>query len=184
MNKSVRVIQEIRRATKLVTAVAALSICTTGFAHDEVSPFTMAVIKDDAYGRLVVSGGYSAAIAKINSQGRRSSLDFTEANNLCVAYTKSSMIDEAAEACEAALSIRRENMKAARDHEKRAYRNLEAMALSNRGVLLAVSGDTTGARRDFVAALELRAYLSAPATNLARLDVLVEKPVAMSQADR
>jgi hypothetical protein len=54
--------------------------------------------------------------------------------------------------------------------QERLRREYLALALSNRGVLRAATGDVELARQDFVAAQSARARLSVVKTNLARLD--------------
>jgi Flp pilus assembly protein TadD len=63
--------------------------------------------------------------------------------------------------------------KFARNNSAKAktYRKFLAIALSNRGVLHALAGDSELARGDFRDALELEARISAPEVNLARLAV-------------
>ena len=57
-----------------------------------------------------------------------------------------------------------------RSFKKRRRSEYLAMALSNRGVLRAATGDVELARQDFVEALSAGARLSVVKTNLARLD--------------
>jgi hypothetical protein len=49
-------------------------------------------------------------------------------------------------------------------------RDFYAVALSNRGVIRAVSGDIEQARQDFKAAMKFSSTLTAPAENLAALE--------------
>ena len=122
----------------------------------------MAVIVDGAYGDKVEAGHYEKAINRITKNGRRMPKNFAGQVNLCVAYTKTHEIQKASVACEAAIAELREQdsrmsrIGNVRNKELRAYKADLALALSNRGVLLAASGDTERAKQDFVAALELR----------------------------
>jgi hypothetical protein len=53
--------------------------------------------------------------------------------------------------------------------ERQAVRRLHAVALSNRGVAFAVSGQNERAQADFEAAARIESRLKEPAINLARL---------------
>lgn len=176
---------EFFRHPAIASIVALLTIAATApaLAH-ETESFEMTVVRDAAYGSKVTSGKYQEAIAKINAAGDRASERFFRSNNLCVAYAKSKMIDAALEACNEALSIaapktpvaskgRRDRL-SFRAHTERRHR---AMALSNRGVLHIVSGDSASARDDFQEAVALDTGISAPARNLALLDTELGKTI-------
>ncbi len=55
------------------------------------------------------------------------------------------------------------------DSSRHAHKRDSAIALTNRGVVLALTGDLAGARRDFENAIRLRVRLSEPVDNLNRL---------------
>lgn len=142
-------------------------------------PFKMAVIIDEAYGRAVVSGKYEEAINKLTTVKRRARESFSDHVNLCVAYTKSSEIEKARIVCDAAVAhVRKQEADVSRikDHrslEVLAYRANLSAALSNRGVLLAATGETALAREDFVAAMSFGTrYSRIAAANLDRLEEL------------
>ncbi len=177
MNKLRKIVHNkagMRSALMLLLATASVSVAA---AHetDDAAQYTMTVISDTAYGGRVIKGDYEKAIEKITSS-RRPGDRFSTATNLCVAYTKSGDIENAQEACGVALALiegrQLELSKSRLDdyYEQRLLRVHLALALSNRGVLHVINGDTESARNDFEAALELRAGVSAPAENLARLD--------------
>lgn len=94
--------------------------------------------------------------------GRRSNYEFAEQTNLCVAYTKIRDVEKASTACDAAVAQMKEQedrasrSRSERSAEVRAYRSDLAVALSNRGVLLAATGDAELARKDFRAAMALQ----------------------------
>ena len=147
-------------------------------AHDsEETPFAMAVIKNDAFGSKVTSGKYEQAISRITRNGRRTPTSFAAQVNLCVAYVKTKSIDKAKSACDAAIAEAKEhesrvaNFSRKRSPEALAYRTDLALALSNRGVLMAATGNYDVAERDFRTAIELETSLTAfVANNLERLD--------------
>ena len=143
----------------------------------------MTVIRDAAYGGKVTAGKYDEAIVKINAHTKRPSEQFFASNNLCVAYTKSNDIDSAEKACNDALELAADERGFDSEDLDRIERKYTAMALSNRGVLRAVSGDNVNARRDFLEAMNLEAGLSSPARNLARLDSRIAETMTSLQTD-
>lgn len=147
--------------------------------NDGAAPFTMAVISNEAYGRSVTSGKFEQAIDSITAGGHRSRDRFADQTNLCVAYTKTSDLEKASVACDAAIArLKRRKGRASTSAwnysaEGQAYRSELALALSNRGVLLAATGEIVLARKDFLAAIELETRSSSFAErNLDRLDRL------------
>lgn len=148
-------------------ALAALLITATtsmpALADEEPAvPFTMAVIIGEAEGSKVQAGKYEQAIERITRSGRRMPRYFADQLNLCVAYTKTNDIQKASAACEGAIAeVKEEESRVSRSKNDRAprvlaYRANLALALSNRGVLRAATGDRKRARQDFLAAIELQ----------------------------
>jgi tetratricopeptide (TPR) repeat protein len=139
-------------------ALAANMLAVSATAHEAVPESTvagyqMAAVIDRAHGNVVLSGDYGKAIEDLGSRNRR---HFESSTNLCVAYTMSGDLERADIECAAALEL----------SEKSAVRRDIAVALSNRGVVKAVSGDLNGARRDFSRALEINADLRQASDNL------------------
>ena len=137
--------------------------------------YTMAVIKNEAHGRRVTAGKYEQAIDKITRGGVRAKDRFADQVNLCVAYTKTKDIENANASCNAALAgLKKQETRATRSKKSPLYGNYKkdlALALSNRGVLFAVSGDTERAKESFAAAIKLQTSLSHIAeSNLERLE--------------
>ncbi|MDJ0792672.1 MAG: hypothetical protein QNI98_00405 [Woeseiaceae bacterium] len=167
-----------KRYRRVLSAVALAILAPVATLADDQSamPFQMGVVEDQAYGRSIQSGKYELAIGKLTRPGRFSRGAFPSQNNLCVAYVKTSNLEKAAAACNAAVNEskareKRATKKSPRSTESRAYRSDLAVALSNRGVLRAVSGDASNARADFHAALELDTrYATFATNNLQRLD--------------
>lgn len=155
-----------------VLLVAALACAST--MADEPA-YTMTVISDAAYGLKVTAGEYDVAIAKITAK-RRNTDRYPDLTNLCVAYTKTGDLEKADAACGAAVEQMRAKVPARGSSfnyltDAAGHRTHLALALSNQGVLHAVSGDLDSARKNFEEALELRTSVSAPKVNLARLDL-------------
>lgn len=165
-----------------VAALGALLVAATisypaSAEETEVKPFTMAVVVNDAYGRAIVFGKFDKAIRRITADGHRSPNNFPDQNNLCVAYLKTKATDKARAACDAAIALaktresRATNRNSDRSLAVRESRSDLAIALSNRGVLLAATGNAERAREDFVAAIDFQTGLSKTiAANLDRLD--------------
>ncbi|MEO0424907.1 MAG: hypothetical protein AAF184_21405 [Pseudomonadota bacterium] len=164
---------------KLVTlrgAAVALSLFACAAASADTKPYTMTVFEDVAYGNKVVAGRYTKAIERITQSPRRYADDVMGQTNLCVAYAKTEELDKAFTACEsvvAKLESRRIALsaRAARDYAQRQYATELAVALSNRGVLRAATGDEATASADFERAASLESGVSAPAINLALLSL-------------
>jgi Flp pilus assembly protein TadD len=120
-------------------------------------------------------GDYVDAIDKIKTSNRRSIHNYYAATNLCVAYIMTHDLEGAKNVCNSAVTEIETSLsrKFARNNSAKAktYRKFLAIALSNRGVLHALAGDSELARGDFRDALELEARISAPEVNLARLAV-------------
>jgi len=166
-----------RHAAKWMSAATIMSLIFGSTLAQEVSPlaYQMSVIKDEAYGRLLMSGDYDKGIARIGSYSNKRGKTFSAKNNLCVAYTLTRKFDDAAAACETALSISERFVKhsgspfSSFTSRGLASRDL-ALAYSNRGVLRAVTGDADGARQDFEFAARANTDMQAANENLARLE--------------
>jgi hypothetical protein len=123
-------------------------------------------------GSEIAAGDYDSAIARAASGALRmdAATALVAATNLCVAYTVKRDLAPAAAACERALALARRADTAAGARLVRGMAT--AKALTNRGVLRAVSGDRGGAAADFRKAAELRGSSAAPERNLAYLESL------------
>jgi tetratricopeptide (TPR) repeat protein len=169
-----------RQFAALGALLFSATISAPALAENEgAAPFKMAVISNEAYGRSVTSGKFAQAIDSITAGGHRSRDRFADQNNLCVAYTKTSDLEKASVACNAAIArLKRRKSRASTSAwnysaEGHAYRSELALALSNRGVLLAATGETELAKKDFLAAIELETRSSSFAeSNLDRLEQL------------
>ncbi len=158
---------------RLLIATTALLACwSAGSVAGEQQPptFRMMAIENLAGGDLVTEGRYAEAIEKITAR-RVSASDFAAHNNLCVAYVKTKALDKAAAACEAAIELRSRDADPGYLHSAVVRQKLRdrAIALSNRGVLRAITGDVTGARDDFEKSAKLADDIDEPLINLDRL---------------
>jgi tetratricopeptide (TPR) repeat protein len=152
-------------------AVAILLLAGGSSLAEQTSPsaYRMAVIKDDAYGRVMMSGDYHKGIEKISSYRYKKGRTFAAQNNLCVAYTLTREFADATSACDTALSISERYVRHRSSPISPFTSRDLALAYSNRGVLRAVTGDADGARQDFESAARANTDMQAANENLARL---------------
>ncbi len=152
---------KIQRKTAVLfgaAAVAANLFAASALAHEVAQEpmaagYQMAAVIDRAHGNVVISGDYGKAIEDLGNKSRR---HFESSTNLCVAYTMTGNLEKADAECAAALEL----------SEKSSVRRDIAVALSNRGVVKAVSGDLSGASEDFSRALEIHGDLRQASENL------------------
>ena len=160
----------------LTGMLAAFAPIAQAQEKQNAAAYVMTVIGDRAAGEQVISGAYGQAIESLTANTAKRSSRFAAANNLCVAYTKTNRLSEAERACSAA--IRNSKATYAAWYDVNRKRDFYAVALSNRGVIRAVSGDTEQARQDFRAAMRISSTLSAPAENLAALQAKTTETLA------
>lgn len=129
-----------------------------------VTGYQMTAITDRAYGQHIIEGDYATVIERLAGRSRR----FEATTNLCVAYTLSGQLEQAGRACAEALAISERNAKDAHGMYSGADRRDLAVALSNRGVVLAISGDVIGAVENFSRAVEMQEGLEPATNNLSR----------------
>lgn len=190
MNKSMEMKPKHTYAA-IVALLLAATVSTTVVAMSaEVRPLTMAVIIDSAHGKKVTSGHYEQAIDRLTRQGAGRGSRFEAHVNLCVAYVKTSEIQKASNACDAAIAKvkEREHLairhRADRSEVAVAYKSDLALALSNRGVLKAATGDSDLARKDFLDAMQLETRLAPMIrNNLERLNQMDNTQATFIQAD-
>lgn len=174
-----------RRSTRKTLGLIFLATCASSLgqvasAHEveaepETQPFAMTVIKDRAYGYSILRGSFNHAIDRLSARSK--ALKTPEsATNLCVAYVKAKELDKAMIACNAAvLTLQsKKNANANRSLTSETLRaSLDAdlsVALSNQGVLFAVTGEDERARENFMTAIELDPNRSRARENLIRLN--------------
>ena len=166
----------IKRCAMLMAGAGlALAATSTPAAEEEGAgphSFEMVVLGDTYGGRQVLAGKISRVLDNALPGNRPS---FDALTNHCVSLTLSGELVEAETACEAALSeanskLDRLDSAFTPAHVKGEIRVRSAMALSNRGVLKALQGDSIGAREDFTEAWSLTQRVEAPKANLARLE--------------
>lgn len=170
------------KPARACAALSALLLALPVLAHPVQTKLEMTVVSNAAFGNSVVSGDFAAAIEKIEALDAQRSGEFFVNNNLCVAYTKNGDLERAAKACDAAVREARADTRSrfALGGDQRH----RAIALSNRGVLRAVTGDRENALRDLRKAVKLRARVSAPTRNLEYIESNELVPVSLLQTNR
>lgn len=152
-------------------------------AQEATGAYTLVAYIDAAQGDRVTNGEFSDAITILTAK-KLSPSAFEAHNNLCVSYTKTGDLENAAVACNAAVAarasekpgvLRRLNL------TKRQVTRDRAIALSNRGVLRAIVGDLQGAHDDFATSVMLDKRLDDPRANLSYLQTVAAMGNATAQ---
>ena len=138
--------------------------------------YVMTVYSDTRHGSAVLEGSPDDVISKLMRDHDDNPKYLADLISLCVAYTRTKQIDRAVEACDYAIAAAdKEARRLERSSPFSGYRTREAdtgraIALTNRGVLHAVSGQSDQARAMFEQALGLKSREASAATNLSLLD--------------
>ena len=171
-------IDRVGSIAKVVCALSLAVACTPAWSDTGKPNYEMAYFNDTAQGSKIQTGKYEQAIEKINIKARPGHALHVK-TNLCVAYTKAGNIEEATVACEEAVmaaktfrKVRRSDLAVQTPTQIRA--RYLAIALSNRGVLKAVTGNFDAARADFDAALAQEAHVASIRANIEKLETAEE----------
>lgn len=138
--------------------------------------YVMTVYSDTRYGSAVLEGSPDAVIGKLMRDHDGNPKYLADLIALCVAYTQTKQIDRAVEACDYAIAAaekearRLERSSPYGSYLTRTADTGRAIALTNRGVLHAVSGQSDQARAMFEQALGLKSREGSAAINLSLLD--------------
>lgn len=176
----------------LLAPIAALATSLAVSAQADTEGYSMVVYEDSRHGSKVMSQEYGTITSALAAMEARGDADFDTLNNLCVGYTMTKAFTKAEAACDAAVGegtppdalFDEESAFSGARTRKTLARNREAIALSNRGVLRAVTGDLVGAREDFEKAATLSDIVDAAEINLTRLTALAVAPNGIAQAER
>lgn len=153
---------KLNRTLATLSVLSAILFSQAAFSDN----FEMSVVLDRAHGDLVWQGAYEDAIKHISHGDHR--MPFAAANNLCVAHTKMDNFEQAALSCDIAVQLA--EFAAENGHRPDVdYVTEFAIALSNRGVLRAFTGDLDGAEEDFRKAAGLNPDTDCPVQNLSHL---------------
>ncbi|MBU1439364.1 MAG: hypothetical protein KJ930_02280 [Gammaproteobacteria bacterium] len=137
--------------------------------------YKMVVIEEDLIAGAISAGNLSSVLA--DSAVVKADDVFARQMSLCVAYAKTERFDLAAEACNKAVIVSRQN--ATRPTEN--VRTLKSYAYSNRGVSKILIGDNIGALADFQRADDIESS-AVSQHNLNKLVMQLNGPMATRTA--
>jgi hypothetical protein len=161
------------------TALTALLAATASAQAEESSTdrFVMAVYEDMAQGRAILDGSPGETIEALSRISGGKIASFEESINLCVAYAQVKRIVEATVACDAAVAKAERKTAASRRRsnpyfstKRRIARTDQAIALSNRAVLHALSGELDEAKALLEKAVILDPRRKFARSNLTRIE--------------
>src|SRR5262249_51354214 len=157
----------LARKKTLLLLVGVGANCALSAALADETSFELNYYEDSPGGAQIAAHDYAAAIsaAKAWTAGDPTTA-LISSTNLCVAYTKTGSFKEASKACDVAVALARGFDSSARGI---ASESPSSRALSNRGVLRALRGDTAGALSDLRTAGKAPGRSESPARNLAYL---------------
>lgn len=171
---------ETTRCSGLFGLLLLVASATAQAESAQANTYVMVVYSDAAHGEKVLSGAPEEVIAKLSRKKTGRSGNLADQVNLCVAYTKTKQLDQAQEACDAAIiASKKEARRLERSglYGRRTTLVAEtgrAIALTNRGVLHAITGESEQARTMFELAMSLESEDQSASSNLD----LLEKKVA------
>ena len=145
---------------------------TAQAGEDQPNAYVMTVYSDTAHGTQIIDGAPQDVIAKLSRKADARSYELEGQVNLCVAYTKTKQIEKAMEICDSAVAAALENARRLERSRKFGRQTTQvadtgrAIALTNRGVLHAITGETDKARLMFEMALMLKSKEESARTNL------------------
>jgi hypothetical protein len=186
MNQHIGNIRKVKPGMCTMLSAAVLLSAQSLVAQADPSHYEMVVFDKSRPARAVMNGNYDMAIEQAGMLDDSRKQSFEIANSLCVAYTVTRDFSKAEAACEAAVTATPANLKVAMtglDLSRIDLLNMQAMARSNRGVLRAVSGDTSGALEDFEFAVALDSKVEAAEDNLARFKAVELSVKAVAKAE-
>lgn len=172
------------RKTRMLAAAALTTAlgCSASAALAD-SAYRMFAYVDSPSGSRIVAGDYAEAIAFATKRLGVGSVEnrFVENTNLCVAYTVLGKFVEAREPCETALELAK---LLDGEFSYGAWRSTHqtAKALTNRGVLKALTGDVSAAASDFREARSTNGPIKAADINLTRVERAMTDRLAMTEA--
>jgi hypothetical protein len=168
-----------KESLSLFCALACFSLPHLSRAEGAAA-YELASYSNGPGGKELAMRDYAAAIARASVAGAADlQTRLVAATNLCVAQTASRAFAGARSSCDRAVELAR-RVDGAEQRGIRRGTPATARALSNRGVLRALSGDPTGAGRDMRAAAMESGAWSGAAQNLAHLESSPSYRVALA----
>ena len=165
-------------ATTLALFLGLLGALSLQAAERPQDDYVMIVYSDLSHGRTILRGAPEKVIARLSRRLDGRNAIVADQINLCVAYTKTKQIELATRHCDAAVAEssraaerRRSSDPVARQEARAAISN-RAIALTNRGVLHAILGESDKAIELFQLAMTVEVTEEFAQNNLARLKSL------------
>ena len=160
---------------KLLLLMALLCASPVTAAKENLRGYVMIVYSDRAQGEFVLEGNHEKAISTLLRREDGSPAGFADQVNLCVAFTKTRQLEKATRFCD--LAVARSDRQARRlvtnyalgQHARQVAATDRAIALTNRGVLHAIAGETDAAKDLFEEAQDVKVIGTHAHNNLARL---------------
>lgn len=160
---------------KLALAFGLLGACAVQAAEQSHEDYVMIVYTDVAYGTSILRGAPEKVATRLSRRLDGRAGGVADQINLCVAYTKMKQIDLATRHCDAAVAQsaqaadRRWSSGPVGRLGKRSAKTDQAVALTNRGVLHALAGESDEATDLFELAMAMERTEEHARNNLARL---------------
>lgn len=170
-----------RKGSLALLTLACASAWSFGAASADATAFELGSYLNHPGGKEIVARDYAGAIKTASITKLPTSVmdPLVGATNLCVAYTATGAFPEARGACDLAVEISRKED--ALSSGRFPSGTATSRALSNRGVLRALVGDSAGAANDFRAAAKLANAWPAARRNLAHLESSPAHRVALAE---
>ncbi len=163
-----------RKATQAVQLAfaAALLAGSAAYAADGSRTFELTAFSNTVAGASIIKGDYNLAVQqlRIDAQGLASD---TVSTNRCVALAVTHQVQQAHEACDAAVREARlqlSTLAATEIWARSTYRDYLALAYSNRAVVDWMSNDTAAAQADLKKAAAVAPKAAFVARNLTALE--------------
>ena len=166
---------------KMSLIAASLLVGQAGTSYAETTAYELLVFEDTTQGRLITKGKVDKAMAMMTDAEKQ---PFQRANNHCVMMTMAKSFELAIPSCDSAVDSASEARIRARvgTLASEAAAEREALALSNRGVAKALSGDSLGAKNDFSLAMRRNETFNAFQANLQLLETKMSMSAPIAQS--
>lgn len=166
----------VRHGGALMVLLGLLGAVSAQADEAPVEGYIMTVYSNMAHGKKILDGSEKRAIAKLARKDDLHAGYLEGEINLCVAYTKAKQVEKATAACDSAIALSLKDAKRIKRSTPFGRSSVQvadtgrAIALTNRGVLHAIAGETAQARAKFEMAMELKSTEQSAKANLAVLE--------------
>ncbi len=160
------------RSVKLGSSLALVLMAAGSFlASANTNGYKMVLIEDAPGVSALQAGQFEQGISETLSTNTAAVDNFSRQMSLCVGFTKSGQLEQAATACDNAVAAVQQ-LPYISSSEKREMRGY---ALTNRGVLRLLQNNNLAALADFQRAAELNRSSNVSMHNLQRLEIALNK---------